>query len=78
MLEEWERDWLRGGDVALGMFVSGQVVGSCGLHGRIGPGGLEIGYWTHPSFLREREAPAEVGIECRWRLTRQDWSCRTV
>jgi RimJ/RimL family protein N-acetyltransferase len=126
MLEEWERDWLRGGDVALGTFVSGRVAGSCGLHGRIGPGGLEIGYWTHPSFLRrgiattaaglltgagfavpgithveihhdkankasagvprklgyrlvdevrdEREAPAEVGIECRWRLARQDWS----
>lgn len=126
MLEQWERDWLHGGDVALGVFLDGRVVGSCGLHRRIGRGGLEIGYWTHPSFLRrgiattaaglltdaafgvpgishveihhdkanevsagvprklgyrlveeardEREAPAEVGIECRWRLTRQGWS----
>lgn len=26
--------------------------GSCGLHRRIGPDGLEIGYWIHPAFLR--------------------------
>lgn len=24
------------------------VIGSCGLHRRIGTGGLEIGYWLHP------------------------------
>lgn len=23
------------------------VVGGCGLHGRLGPNGLEIGYWVH-------------------------------
>lgn len=23
------------------------VVGGCGLHGRVGPDGLEIGYWVH-------------------------------
>jgi RimJ/RimL family protein N-acetyltransferase len=26
---------------------SGAVVGGCGLHGRIGDHGLEIGYWVH-------------------------------
>lgn len=26
----------------------GEVIGSCGLMARIGPGGLEIGYWLHP------------------------------
>lgn len=26
---------------------NGAVVGGCGLHGRIGPTGLEIGYWVH-------------------------------
>lgn len=23
------------------------VVGGCGLHGRMGPDGLEVGYWVH-------------------------------
>ena len=26
------------------------LVGSCGLMARIGPGGLEIGYWLHPRY----------------------------
>ncbi|MFR9731083.1 GNAT family N-acetyltransferase [Saccharopolyspora sp. MS10] len=29
----------------------GQVVGSAGLMARIGPGGLEIGYWLHRDFV---------------------------
>lgn len=52
MIEKWERDWSEGGDVMLGVFVRGRIVGSFGLHRRIGPGGLEIGYWIHPRFLR--------------------------
>jgi RimJ/RimL family protein N-acetyltransferase len=111
--------------VVLGVFLDGQVVGGCGLHRRLGPAGLEIGYWIHPSFLRRGlatsaarlltgaaftlpetthveihhdkaneasggvprklgfafigeqpdtpEAPGEVGIECRWRMTRERW-----
>jgi RimJ/RimL family protein N-acetyltransferase len=129
LLEEWEREWLRGGDVLLGVFVDGRVAGGCGLHRRIGPCGLEIGYWTHPAFLRrgiatraaalltdaafavpgithveihhdkaneasrgvpvnlgyrligelpdEPDAPADLGIECRWRLTREEWDQRS-
>lgn len=125
MLEAWQQEWLRGGDAVMGVFLSGHVAGSCGVHQRVGRGGLEIGYWTHPSFLRigiasgatrtltaaaftspdithleihhdkaneasagvprklgyhlieqvrdEPEAPAELGIECRWRLTREQW-----
>lgn len=53
LIDRWEREWLAGGDVLLGVFLSGSVVGGCGLHRRIGPGGLEIGYWTHPTFLRQ-------------------------
>jgi RimJ/RimL family protein N-acetyltransferase len=53
LLEEWEQEWLKGGDVVMGAFVNGEVAGGCGLHHRVGPGGLEIGYWTHPSFLRQ-------------------------
>jgi GrpB-like predicted nucleotidyltransferase (UPF0157 family)/RimJ/RimL family protein N-acetyltransferase len=124
-LEEWERDWSRGGDVLLGIFLFDQVIGSCGLHRRIAPDGLEIGYWIHPSFTRrgfatraawlltdaaldqpdishveihhdkanvasagvprklgyqfveERrdvaEAPADLGVEWRWRMNEQIW-----
>jgi ribosomal-protein-serine acetyltransferase len=126
LIEEWERDWMQGGDVVMGVFLRGRVAGGCGLHRRIGCNGLELGYWTHPSFLRrgiataaaalltdaafavpgithveihhdkanrasaavprrlgyrfigevpdEPEAPAETGIECRWRLTEQEWA----
>ena len=52
MIDEWERDWAEGGDVFLGVFLERRIAGSCGLHRRIGPTGLEIGYWTHPAFLR--------------------------
>lgn len=36
----------------MGIFRDGAAVGSCGLHRRVGPGGLEIGYWIHPAVLR--------------------------
>jgi ribosomal-protein-serine acetyltransferase len=126
MLIGFERDWLAGGDVVLGMFLDGRVVGGCGLHRRLARDGLELGYWVHPSFTRrglattavrlltdaalalpgithveihhdkanvasagvprrlgfwllaevpdEIEAPAESGIECRWRMDQQRWA----
>jgi ribosomal-protein-serine acetyltransferase len=52
MIMDWERDWANGGDVFLGIFVAGEIAGSCGLHRRIDQVGLEIGYWVHPAFLR--------------------------
>jgi RimJ/RimL family protein N-acetyltransferase len=41
----WRNMW-DDGDRVYGMFVGEAVVGGCGLHRRIGPGGLEIGYWV--------------------------------
>jgi RimJ/RimL family protein N-acetyltransferase len=128
LLDKWERDWARGGDVYLAVIVHGRVAGSAGLHRRRGPGVLEIGYWTHPSFLRQGvatnvarmltdaafavaeverveihhdkanvasagvprrlgyrlaaetpqppAAPAELGVDCAWRMTRDDWAAR--
>lgn len=125
MIAEWEERWRRGGDLVAGIFVDGRVAGGCGLHDRIGPDGLEIGYWLHPAFVGrgivttaailltdaaftlqrithveihhdkanqrsgavprrlgyrlidespdEPEAPAEVGISCTWRVTRDAW-----
>jgi len=46
LIAGWARDAADGGDVVLGAFLDGNVVGSTGLHRRIGPDGLEIGYWV--------------------------------
>ena len=45
LVEGWWRLW-DAGDRMCGMFVGDLVVGGCGLHQRIGPGGQEIGYWV--------------------------------
>ena len=128
LIGEWERAWSAGGDVILGVFLDGEIVGGGGLHRRIARDGLEIGYWTHSDFLRrglatrasalltgaafalprithveihhdkaneasagvprklgfaflgetpdEPVAPAEIGVECRWRMEKLDWCDR--
>jgi ribosomal-protein-serine acetyltransferase len=44
-------DWEAGTAYNYAIIVpGGEVVGSCGLMARIGPGGLEIGYWLHPAY----------------------------
>jgi RimJ/RimL family protein N-acetyltransferase len=48
---EWDRAWADGGDVILGIFEKGVAVGSAGLHRRLGPGALEIGYWVAADHL---------------------------
>lgn len=125
-IRRWEQTWAEGGDVGIGAFLDGRVVGSGGLHWRAGPDTLEIGYWTRPSctglgyatelsaaltsaaftvdgidlveirhdkaniasqriperlgyeFVGEQPdeigAPAEVGIDCRWAMTRDRWA----
>lgn len=52
-IEEWEREWRRGGDVVLGIFLDAEIAGGCGLHRRIAPDGLELGYWIHSAFVRK-------------------------
>lgn len=37
---------------------AGALVGSCSMMGRIGPGGLEIGYWLHPAHTGRGYATA--------------------
>ena len=46
LIRRWERERADGGDESFGIFVDGAVVGACGMHRRIGDGGLEIGYWV--------------------------------
>jgi ribosomal-protein-serine acetyltransferase len=43
-----ERDWASGAAFNYLVSAGGTPVGSAGLMARIGPGGLEIGYWVHP------------------------------
>lgn len=44
--EEWETGQAFGYAIAS----DAVVIGSCGLHRRIGDGGLDIGYWLHPHW----------------------------
>ncbi len=126
MLAGWEEQWSHGGDVYLAVVVGDAIAGSAGLHRRLGPGVLEIGYWIHPAFVRRGlatrtvrlltdavfsrtdiscveihhdkanvasgripqrvgyafvaqtpdvpSAPGEIGIDCTWRMTRDDWA----
>jgi RimJ/RimL family protein N-acetyltransferase len=65
---EQRRAWIRddrsarerGGDRIYGLWLGATVVGACGLHDRIGPGGLEVGYWIHAGFLRRGLATEAV------------------
>lgn len=57
-LERWER----GEDFNFGVFEDGTFVGGCGLHRRVGPGGLEIGYWTR--FGETGRGIATEAAEC--------------
>lgn len=47
LIREWKEQWKQGGDTVLGIFREGEVVGGTGLHRRIGPNSIEIGYWIH-------------------------------
>lgn len=44
-----EDEWARGVAFHYAITVGGEVAGAASLMARIGPGGLEIGYWLHPA-----------------------------
>jgi RimJ/RimL family protein N-acetyltransferase len=46
-LRDCDAQWASGGGFAYAITVGGEIVGSAGLHNRVGDGGLEIGYWVH-------------------------------
>ncbi len=130
MLARWESEWSAGGDAYYAVILDETIAGSCGLHRRVGPRALEIGYWTHARYLRRgvasnaaellthaafqlphiehveihhdkantasggvprrldyrliREqpepdralAPADTGVDCIWRIERDEWTRR--
>jgi RimJ/RimL family protein N-acetyltransferase len=46
------REWEAGPDEFLAVWLGDEIVGSCGLHFRIGEGGAELGYWIHVARTR--------------------------
>ena len=52
MLACWEQAWAEGGDAYYAVLLERRLIGSCGLHRRVGPDALELGYWIHAGFLR--------------------------
>jgi ribosomal-protein-serine acetyltransferase len=53
-----ERDWESGTAFNYAMLLDGEIAGSTGLMARIGPGGLEIGYWVGEAYTRRGLATA--------------------
>jgi ribosomal-protein-serine acetyltransferase len=52
------RDWADGQEYNYAIIRDGALAGGCGLMARIGPGGLEIGYWVHQAYTRRGLATA--------------------
>ena len=50
LIGEWREGFRRGDNYNFVVFHGDSAVGVQGLHRRIGPGGLELGYWIHPAF----------------------------
>ncbi len=48
---EWREALLEGRDSHYAVFERerGTLLGALGIHPRVGPGGLELGYWLHPA-----------------------------
>ena len=44
-------EWARGTAFDYAVFVSGRLAGAASLMARVGPGGLELGYWLHPDHV---------------------------
>jgi RimJ/RimL family protein N-acetyltransferase len=52
------RSWEDGTEYNYAILAAGTLAGSTGLMARIGPGGLEIGYWVHRDWTRRGLATA--------------------
>jgi ribosomal-protein-serine acetyltransferase len=57
-LARMDRAWAEGTEYSYAIITGGALAGWCGLMARIGPGGLEIGYWVHQAYTRRGLATA--------------------
>jgi ribosomal-protein-serine acetyltransferase len=57
-LAQSARGWAEGTAYDYAIMAGGTLAGSCSLMARIGPGGLEIGYWVQHAFTRRGLASA--------------------
>ena len=58
----WNAAWEQGGDLVAAIEVTGALAGSTGLHRRIGPRGLEIGYYLFPAWTGRGIATTAAGL----------------
>jgi RimJ/RimL family protein N-acetyltransferase len=57
-LDSCEQGWEAGTEFSYAIRCAGELAGGAGLMTRIGPGGLEIGYWVHAGYVRRGLATA--------------------
>jgi RimJ/RimL family protein N-acetyltransferase len=57
-LAKTAQDWETGTAYNYAIMTDGILAGGCSLMARIGPGGLEIGYWVHQAYTRRGLATA--------------------
>jgi ribosomal-protein-serine acetyltransferase len=64
------RNWEDGTEYNYAILAEGALAGSVGLMARIGPGGLEIGYWVNRAYTRRGLATAAASalVEQAFRL----------
>ena len=55
-------DWEKGTAFNYAIFVSGRLAGAASLMARIGPGGLELGYWLHPDHVGQGVATRAASL----------------
>ncbi len=69
-LAKTARDWADGTAYDYAITTGGALAGGIGLMARIGPGGLEIGYWVHQAYTRRGLATAAAAalVEQAFRL----------
>lgn len=61
-IEGWNAAWADGGDLHVGIFERGAIGGAGGLHRRLGPDSLEIGYWLGPHATGRGVATIAAGL----------------
>ena len=57
-LAKTAQEWADGTAYGYAITTGGVLAGGCSLMARIGPGGLEIGYWVHRAYTRRGLATA--------------------